>query len=328
MVWASWRVSIALAAAVGALITVPLVALPARAALRQDNFAPQVTAAGYAVVGVIVGVVIAIAALNARAIAANVMLSTAYLWALAAVAVVHGLNVGSSPGSVQLAIWTFSAGPMFSGFYVPGVLMILGAALLIGVLTAWPAGRRGDNRIGVALSGTAGPMLVAAAYLLAAPQFSGVGPVDGWQWSAYLFAPYAVIAGLAGSVLVAAIGPKGANLRRAPRPAAQPDPNVDQDDLTGSASSLNGLPKVAPTMQPAMSSDEPAVEEIDDAYALGRPLQSDQDVKAYATDTVEIEQATMKTAPTVSGRASVKAPLWPTSETPPEASPEARDSKT
>ena len=56
-------------------------------AVRQDNFAPQVTAAGYAVVGVVVGLLIAVAALNARAVAANVMASTAYLWALAIVAV-------------------------------------------------------------------------------------------------------------------------------------------------------------------------------------------------------------------------------------------------
>jgi hypothetical protein len=50
-------------------------------------------------------------------------------------------------------------------------------------------------------------LLVAAAYLLAAPEFAGEDNIDVSQWSAAMFAPYAVLAGLAGSVLVAAIGP-------------------------------------------------------------------------------------------------------------------------
>jgi hypothetical protein len=215
------RLTLALAAAVGALVIVPLVAVPARAAESPQNFAPEWTAAGYAGVGVIVGLAVAVAALSVRAIAANVIMSVAYLWVLALFAVADGLRDGVRPLLVQLAIWKFTAGPTVRDFYVPGVLMMLAAAIIIGIAASWRAGRRGDSRIGVAISGAIGPLLVAAAYLLAAPQFAGNRDVDVSQWSAHLFAPYAVIAGLAGSVLVAAIGPtetpeeRGARLARA-----------------------------------------------------------------------------------------------------------------
>lgn len=213
------RIAVALAAAIGALITVPLVAVPARAALRADNFLPQFTAGAYAVVGVVVGLVVAMGALIARAIAANVIAMTAWLWALALVAVVDGLQTNRSLATVPLAVWQFSSGPWFrTTLYIPGAVLMLGAGLVIGLLASWPAGRRGDNRVGVALSGAFGPVLVAAAYFLAAPRVTGD---SAEQESAYLIAPYAVLAGLVGSVLVAAIGPK---TQRPPRPVSKWEP--------------------------------------------------------------------------------------------------------
>ncbi len=80
---------------------------------------------------------------------------------------------------------------------------MMGSALLIGALAAWPASRRGDSRVGVAVSGAFGPLVVAAAYFLAAPKLVGVQADE--QLSAYLIAPYAVVAGLAGSVLLVAL---------------------------------------------------------------------------------------------------------------------------
>jgi hypothetical protein len=201
------RITLALGAAVGALVTLPLVAVPARAAESPQNFAPEWTAAGYVGVGVLVGLAVALAALNVRAITANVVASMAYLWVLAVLAVVDGLRDGNNPLLVQLGIWRFSDGPMLRSYYVPGVLLMLASAMIIGFLASWRAGRRGDSRIGVATSGATGPLLVAAAYLLAAPVLAGSPDVDVSQWSAHLFAPWAVIAGLAGSVAVAAIGP-------------------------------------------------------------------------------------------------------------------------
>jgi hypothetical protein len=215
-----WRIALAVAAAVGALVTVALVAVPARAAIRADTFSPQTIAAGYAVLGVVVGLLVAIAALASRAIAANLIVAASWLWLLAIVAVVDGVAGGRGLASAQLGVWHFTSGDggYFRHIYLPGATLTLGAALIIGALAALPAARRGDNRVGVAVSGAVGPLLVAASYFLAAPGL--VGPVAE-QLSAYLVAPYAVIAGLAGSVLASALPP--ALIRAGMRPAEVTD---------------------------------------------------------------------------------------------------------
>lgn len=207
-----WRIALAVAAAVGALVTVALVAVPARAAVRVDTFSPQTIAAGYAVLGVVVGLLVAVAALTARAIAINLIATAGWLWLLAVVAVVDGVAAGRGLATAQLGVWHFTAGGggYFRHLYLPGAALTLGAALAIGALGALPAARRGDNRVGVAVSGAMGPLLVAASYFLAAPGL--VGPVAE-QLSAYLVAPYAVIAGLAGSVLASALPPTALGTR-------------------------------------------------------------------------------------------------------------------
>lgn len=221
LVLGAWRAALVFAAAIGALVVVPLVAVPARAAETPDNFAPEWTAAGYVVLGVIIGLLTAVGALTARAVAANVVATAGYIWLLAVISVTDNLRQGDEPVLAQLAFWEFNGGPQVRGFYMPGVVVMLVAAAAIGFLAAWRAGRRGDSRVGVAISGAVGPLLVAAAYLLAAPQFAGEDNVDISQWSAAMFAPYAVIAGLAGSVLVAAIGPPLTAQEKAERQAAR-----------------------------------------------------------------------------------------------------------
>jgi hypothetical protein len=200
----AWRLVIALTAAVGGLLTVVLVAVPARAAHRPETYAPQMIAGGYAVVGVAVGILVAVAALSARAIAANVILTTAYVWALAIASVSFGFASHQGLTTAQLGVWRFGSGHFLRQTYsLPGAGLMLGTALLFGILAAWPAIRRGDNKVGSAVSGAVGPFLIAAAYSLAAPKLVGVQADE--QLSAYLIAPYAVVAGLAGSVLFVAL---------------------------------------------------------------------------------------------------------------------------
>lgn len=212
---ALWRLVLALAAAVGAALTVALVAVPARSAVRADSFAPETIAGAYAAVGVIAGLLLAYSALSSAAVAANVVVTVSWLWLLAVIAMGHGALTGHGIESAQLGVWEFTTdGPWFRGLYLPGSLLSLVAALVIGALAAWPAVRRQENRVGVAVSGAVGPLLITLAYFLATPQLAGTRSV---QFSAYLIAPYAVIAGLAGSVLVSALGPvKG-------QPADAPD---------------------------------------------------------------------------------------------------------
>jgi hypothetical protein len=283
---ALWRVALALAAAVGALVTVALVAVPARAAVRADTFSPQTIAAGYAVLGVVVGLLVAIAALAARAIAANLIATGGWLWAVAILDVIDGVAGGRGLASAQLGVWHFTAGNggYFRHIYLPGAALSLGAALVIGGLAALPAARRGDNRVGVAVSGAVGPLLVATAYFLAAPGL--VGPVAE-QLSAYLVAPYAVIAGLAGSVLASALppitapaGPRPPSVaglagpaRTTPQPPGHAHP-ADADDADADAMSGDGGPTVGgwedlPAPEPATARGSAAVPSTGSAQPSG-----------------------------------------------------------
>jgi hypothetical protein len=273
MATTAWRLVIALAAAIGGLLTVPLVAVPARAAHRPDTYAPQLIAGGYAIIGVAVGLAIAILALSARSVATNVIATAGWLWALAIASVIHGVATGQGLSTAQLAIWHFGGSHFINGtISLPGAALMMGAALVIGALAAWPALRRDDNRVGVAISGAVGPLVCAVGYFLAAPKLTGAAPDD--HLSAYLIAPYAVIAGLAGSVILSAIAANRAQRAALPTEAA-PDEEPD------------ALPENP--VSPAPST----VDELDpDAYAPAR---------AYVSDN----------ALSTSDAPSTRKPLWP-----------------
>ncbi|GAB2580025.1 hypothetical protein Aab01nite_56300 [Paractinoplanes abujensis] len=200
---AAWRFALAACAAVGALVTVALIALPARSAVRFDAFSPQVIAGGYAVVGLVLGLVVAFWAVSSRPVAANLMATGVWLWALAIAGIVVELTVNRD-SATYLTSWQFAEvanSGLYGTIYWPSALLTLSAAFLVGALTAVPAARRGDLGIGAATSGLAGPLLVAFAFLALAPRLTGaLGPIE----SAYLIAPYAVLAGLAGSALAVA----------------------------------------------------------------------------------------------------------------------------
>src|SRR5207244_3785908 len=126
----AWRLVLALTAAVGGLLTVALVAVPARAAHRPGALAPQMFAGGYAVVGVVVGVLVAIAALSARAIAANTVLTMAYVWALATGSVIFGLAADQALSTAQLGVLHFGGVQFLRQTYsLPGAALMIGAAL-------------------------------------------------------------------------------------------------------------------------------------------------------------------------------------------------------
>ncbi|MFI7213207.1 hypothetical protein ACIBP4_01415 [Micromonospora maritima] len=250
------RLGLALAAGAGALVTVLLVAVPARAARVPDTSSPQTVAATYAAIGLVLGVLLATWALHTRAAATNLIATTGWLWLLAVVSVIDGVLSGRGLTTAQLGIWQISADRaafwVRDYFYWPGVLLSLGSALVIGVLAARRAVRPAEVRVGAAASGAAGPLLVALAYLLAVPRLAGIAAE---QLSAHLIAPYAVIAGLGGSLLVAALAQR-ADRRSADRTpvsvprqrAGKPDPastlagypQAGRTDVTGSESTSSG----------------------------------------------------------------------------------------
>ncbi len=206
-------IALAVAAGLGALITVLLVAVPARVAVVPDTPSPRDMAAGYAAVGVLIGTLVAIWALRCRAAATNVIATAGWLWLLAVIAVVDSVLAGRGLTTAQLGIWQLSSDSeqfwVRDYFYWPGAALSLGSALVIGALAARGGVRATDRRVGATASGAAGPLLVAIAYFLAVPRLTAISPE---QVSAHLTAPYAVIVGIGGSVLVAALAQRSARL--------------------------------------------------------------------------------------------------------------------
>lgn len=211
------RLLLAVAAAIGAAATAVLVAVPARVTELAGTPSPQTEAGGYALLGVAVGLVLALGALAARAVAANLLATAGWLWVLAISGVVEGVLAGRDWVRVPLGFWELGVtGPWFRNLLLPDAGVALGAALLVGVLAAWPAARRGDHLAGVVASGGAGPLVIAAAYLLTQPDLSTVSALEV---SRVLVVPYLVLAGLVGSLLVAATPGRGARASGAPSPA-------------------------------------------------------------------------------------------------------------
>jgi hypothetical protein len=230
-----WRLTLAAAAAIGALVAVALIALPARSAVRGDTFSPQVIAAGYALLGVLLGLVVAYWAVVSRPVAANLITTGLWLWALAISAVVVDLTLHRS-SATYLTSWQFAGGTghLYGTIFWPSAALTLAAAFVIGIISVAPAARRGHLGLGAATSGAVGPLLVAAAFFVLAPQLTGaLGPLE----SAYLIAPYAVIAGLAGSALTVSLT-QAVHTRRATRtapdrralPAAPTPADTDRDE--------------------------------------------------------------------------------------------------
>ncbi|WP_422737597.1 hypothetical protein ACN263_30240 [Micromonospora sp. WMMD729] len=215
------RLSLALGAGLGGLVTVLLVAVPARVAAGADTGAPQRVAALHAALGILIGVVVALWALRSRPVAVNITATAAWLWLLAVVSVVDGVRVGRGLTGAQLGTWQLDpdhARYWIGGqIYWPGALLALVPALLIGALAARGAVRPGGHRVGAAASGAAGPLLVALAYLTTVPRWAAPGPA---QFSTQLIAPYAVIAGVGGSILVARLAERAGRRRAADRPPA------------------------------------------------------------------------------------------------------------
>ncbi|WP_422753966.1 hypothetical protein [Micromonospora sp. WMMD708] len=250
------RVTLAVAGAVGALITVLLVAVPSRAASVPETFSPQTVAAGYAGVGVLVGLVVAVWALHSRAAATNVIATVGWLWLLAVVSVVDGVLAGRGLTSAQLGIWQIAQdSPRFwwrDHLYWPGALLALGSALLIGASAARRAARTPELRLGAVVSGAAGPLLVAVAYFLAVPRLATISPA---QVSAHLVAPYAVIVGAAGSVLVASLAQRAERRAAARTTPPVPHPRTGEPDDLPAGTAAPSEPD-----DPGRGADHPAAD--------------------------------------------------------------------
>ncbi|WFE45648.1 hypothetical protein [Verrucosispora sp. WMMD1129] len=268
-----WGIALAVAAGLGALITVLLVAVPARVAVVPDTPSPRDMAAGYAAVGVLIGTLVAVWALRCRAAATNVIATAGWLWLLAVIAVVDSVLAGRGLTTAQLGIWQLSSDNdqfwIRDYFYWPGAVLSLGSALVIGALAARRGVRATGRRVGATASGAAGPLLVAIAYFLAVPRLTAISPE---QVSAHLTAPYAVIVGIGGSVLVAALAQRSARLaaHRSSGPDAAPlvpRQRVGDSDRHRPGSGPDAATQPAPDAKPS----EPSAPDVERSGA-GAPL--------------------------------------------------------
>lgn len=242
-----WRITLAIAGAIGALVTVILVAVPARESVAAGFSAPQAEAAGYALLGVLGGAVIAVAVLAARAAATNLIATAAWLWLLAAASVTEHLLNGRDWDRVPLGFWDLDLDqPAFRSIQLIDAAICLGAALLVGVIAALPAARRHDHPAGVVVSGVTGPLVLSLAYLLAQPDLTTATATD---LSRNVLVPYAVVTGLAGSLLASTFGawrdraPAGTLAQGPAIPAArtpQDDTGTSATAGTSSESSASG----------------------------------------------------------------------------------------
>lgn len=229
---AGWprRCALAVAATVGGCLSVALIAVPAREASGVVDPGSQQIAAGYALAGVGLGLLLALWALSVQAVARNLLATIVWIWTLAVAAVVVTVVAGRVPTGAPLGSWpdwAAGSGAWFRDLvFWPAAVLSLGSALVIGVLAAWSVARDPQRRVGAAISGGVGPAVAAAAYLLA-PLPDGVGPE---QISANLTAPYVVIAGLAGSALAAGLAQR--------RSARDVPPDVDSGVFDPAASAV------------------------------------------------------------------------------------------
>ncbi|MGC4810230.1 hypothetical protein ACLQ29_06845 [Micromonospora sp. DT228] len=250
------RVVLALGAGIGGLVTVLLIAVPARVATGADTGAPQRTAAMQATLGILIGVLVASWALRSRAAAMNVTATAAWLWLLAVVSVIDGVRVGRGLTGAQLGTWHFDPDhPRYwisDQLYWPGALLTLVPALLIGVLAARRTARSAGHRVGAAASGAAGPVLVALAYLTTLPHWSTLGPA---QLSTQLIAPYAVIAGIGGSMLAAVLADRAERSRAAHRSASAAAPNPEPHPAVPADSTQVTVDGPTPRTDPAPNAE-------------------------------------------------------------------------
>lgn len=194
-----WRIVIAAVGGVGAAVTIPLVMVPTRYAALSSGADPVMVAGRVTVVGVLVGAVVAFGVLLARPLAWNAIATVVWMWLVALGSVVGALRRGDDPEETRLGVWSYQGDAVPD--WVPAVVPMLAAAFVIGFVVALLGRRVGVSRLGTAIAGTPGPLLVAVAYLVAGP---GGQPNTDAQLLPYLAAPYAVIVGLIGSLLVAA----------------------------------------------------------------------------------------------------------------------------
>ncbi|MET7750061.1 hypothetical protein [Micromonospora sp. NPDC005367] len=236
-------VAIAAAAALGATVVAPLCVRPAQAAERFS--VDPIWAVGIcAILGALVGGGAAIAVLVRPPLGWNLAAVGTAVWLAALVSAVPSLSTEGPLPAVRLGVLESTV--LDTGAVGRQAVLILPAvALLIGVVTGGLARWRGHSPLVNGVTGAAGMMLVAFAYLTAGPGDA----VDRYQITPYYGALLAVAAGALGSGVAASVR----------WPFARRTTEAPADEPTDVHGPLSADPAVPHPMAPAAAgtADEP-----------------------------------------------------------------------
>ncbi len=216
------RTLAALAASAGAAAAVILVWLPSGDVRAPVNVDPRLVVTITASAGILVGAMVALAALSVAPLAGGVSVTVVWVWLVAIASALADIAARTPRPAPRLAVADTPTLVPADQWWTGPSLMI-GMAVVGGALVALVARWGGGGRPWIAMSGLAGPLVVAAAYLLAGP-----GTADPGQRDAYYASLIAVAAGLFASALIAA--PRPRTPARIPKTAARRptvDPSLD-----------------------------------------------------------------------------------------------------
>ncbi|MER7165856.1 hypothetical protein ABT336_07210 [Micromonospora sp. NPDC000207] len=248
------RLAVAGVAGLGATVVVPLCTLPARAAeIGTGN--PAWPVAVCAVLGAVVGTGAALAALWFPPLGWNMGLVTATIWLVALFSVAPSVfGTGPLPfvrlGVVEPAWLDATVAQRLAPLLLPLL------ALLAGAATGWLARAQGHPTVLSAVTGVAGPALVAFTHLTAGP---GNG-ADQLQFAPYLGGLIAVGTGALGSAAATAwrwpLFTPAARATGAIEPTDILDPlPADGDDLPSTGEPIH--PKTSESLSSMSTPDTP-----------------------------------------------------------------------
>ncbi|MGW5671681.1 hypothetical protein ACWEVO_27655, partial [Micromonospora sp. NPDC003776] len=248
----SEQLSVAGAAALGAIVVAPLCMQPARAAELGGTVDPVWAVGICAILGAVVGAGASIAVLLKPPFGWNIVLTAAAVWLLAL------LSVAPTVASTR-PLHTVRLGVLEPSWLDPGaaqrlaMLILPTVALLAGAAVGALARRRGHLPLVGGAAGAAGPVLLAFAYLTAGPGDAA----DRYQLAPYYGALIAVAAGALGSAATTVLRrqPTGAGTDAIePTDILQPlplSPGVPAAPAAGSAALTTQLPLAVPDGTPA-----------------------------------------------------------------------------
>jgi MFS family permease len=161
------RVTASVMAALGAGAAAALAWLPASDTTPPVRVDPSLVVAITAGAGVVVGLVVALIALSVPPVAAGLRTAITWTWLVAIGSAVAGITTHKPYPPPRLAV--LDAPSLMPAAWWNGPRLMIAVAGLLGLVVALVARVYGAGRFGVALSGFAGPAVIASAYLIAGP---------------------------------------------------------------------------------------------------------------------------------------------------------------